>query len=103
MSEDQEPPRTRQALKSVREVIEKARQSTEKALYRAAPVVHRSLASSVDAANKAFVKSMKTIDGATAGDQARLLKAYRKVLSGQVEFVDSRIRALEDKRQKPGA
>lgn len=103
MSEAQESPRTRQALKSVREVIEKAQESTEKALYRAAPVVHKSLAASVDAANKAFVKSMKTIDGATAGDQAKLLEAYRKVLSGQVEFVDSRLRTLEDKRQKPGA
>ncbi|MDG6988402.1 MAG: hypothetical protein JRN21_03650 [Nitrososphaerota archaeon] len=103
VSEDRGSPRTKQTLKSVREIIEKAQESTERALHRAAPVVQKSLGASVDAANKAFMKSMKTIDGATAGDQARLLKAYRKVLSGQAEFVDSRIRALEEKGRKPAA
>lgn len=101
VSGEQAPPRTQQALKSVKEIIEKAQDSTEKALYRAAPVVQKSLVTSVDAANKAFAKTMRTVDGATAGDQARVLRAYRKVLSGQIEFVDSRIKAIEEKGQKP--
>lgn len=85
-------------LKTVRELLEKAEDSARKALNKAAPAVQKSVETSVDAAAKGFAATMKSIDGATSKEQLELLKAYRKVLGGQVDFVDSRIRALEAKK-----
>lgn len=89
--------KARQTLKSLREILEKAESSAHDALEKAAPVVQRSLDLSMETAMKGFIKTMKTIDGATAGDQVKLLKAYRNLLGGQIEFVDARIRSLQEK------
>jgi vacuolar-type H+-ATPase subunit E/Vma4 len=89
----------KQTLKSVKEMLEKAEATTHKALSKAAPAVQRSLDVSIEAASKGFAATMKSIDGATASDQAKLLRAYKKFLAGQVDFVESRIRDLEAKSQ----
>lgn len=73
-------------LKTVRELLEKAEDSARKALNKAAPAVQKSVETSVDAAAKGFAATMKSIDGATSKEQLELLKAYRKVLGGQVDF-----------------
>jgi hypothetical protein len=86
-------------LKSVKELLEKAEESTHKALDKAAPAMQKSIDVSIEAAANGFTATMKSIDGATSGDQVKLLRAYRKFLSGQADFVDSRIRALEGKAQ----
>ena len=44
---------------------------------------------------------MESIGGAACGDPVKLLRAYRKFHSGQVDFVDSRIKDLVDKGQSP--
>jgi hypothetical protein len=97
MSPDEVARKAKQTYKSVKEMIDKAEGSTQKAIDRAAPVFAKSLDMSLEAASNAFQKTIKAIDGATAGDQARLFRAYKKVLEGQVGFVDAKIRALEDK------
>ena len=99
MSSDQVAKKAKETLKSVRELLEKAEDSTHRALDRAAPALQKSLAASMEAAAKGFGATMRSIDGATGGDQVKLLRAYRKFLSGQVDFVDSRIKDLEDKAQ----
>ncbi len=90
---------TRNTLKTVRELLEKAEDSARKALDRTAPAVQKSVETSMDAASKGFAATMKSIDGATTKEQLEVLRAYRKVLGGQVDFVDSRIKALEAKKQ----
>jgi vacuolar-type H+-ATPase subunit E/Vma4 len=100
MSTDQMTERAKQTMKTVKELLEKAEQSTHKALEKAAPAVQRSIDASVEAAAKGFSATMQTIDGSTMEDQLKLLKAYRKFLGGQADYVDSRIRALEDKLPK---
>ncbi len=87
----------RSALKSMRELLERAEDSAKKALNKATPAVQRSVVTSMDAAAKGFNATMKSIDNATSREQLDLLKAYRRLLGGQVDFVDSRIRALESK------
>ncbi|MDG6929599.1 MAG: hypothetical protein JRN29_06150 [Nitrososphaerota archaeon] len=77
----------------------KAVVSTQRTVEKATPVIQKSLEASLEAAGAAFTRTVKTIDGATAGDQARLFRAYRKILAGQIGYVDSRIAALEEKRQ----
>ncbi len=84
-------------LQTVRELLEKAEDSARKALDKATPAVQKSVVTSMDTAAKGFNATMKSIDGATKKEQLELLRAYRKVLGGQVDFVDSRIRALESK------
>ncbi len=85
-------------LQSVKELLEKAEESARTALNKATPAVQKSVVTSMDAAAKGFNATMKSIDGATSKEQLELLKAYRKVLGGQVDFVDSRIKTLESKQ-----
>lgn len=99
MSTEQVSETAKKTLKTVRELLEKAEASTHKALEKAAPAVSKSIDSSIEAASKGFNSTMKTIDGATVGDQVKLLKAYRKFIGGQADYVDNRIRTLEDKIQ----
>ena len=97
MSTVQASERAKQTLKSVKELLEKAEDSAQKAFNKAAPAVEKSVGASIDAASKGFTATMKSIDGATTREQMDLLRAYRKVLGGQLDFVDSRIRTLESK------
>jgi hypothetical protein len=99
MSSEQVAQKARQTLESVKKMLERAEDSTHKVLVRAAPAVTKSLDASMEAASKGFLKTVKTIDGATTGDQAKLFRAYKKLLEGQVEFVDARIKTLEDRAQ----
>ncbi len=101
MSSDQVTEKAKQTWKSVKEMLEKAEESTHKALEKAAPAVAKSIDSSLETAAKGFNTTIKSIDGATGGDQVKLLRAYRRFLSGQVDFVDSRIRDLEQKTKSP--
>jgi soluble cytochrome b562 len=84
-------------LKTVRELLEKAEESARTALNKATPAVQKSVSTSMDAATKGFNSTMKSLDGATTREQLGVLKAYRRVLGGQIDFVDSRIRTLESK------
>ena len=102
MSSEPVKDRAKQTLKTVRELLEKAEDSTHKALDKAAPKVQKSIDSSMEAAARGFSSTMKTIDGATSGDQVKLLKAYRRFLGGQVDFVEARIRNLEEKTGEGG-
>ena len=95
MSTDEVSEKTRQALKSVRELLEKAEQTARKELTKAAPAVQKSLDASLEAAANGFNATMKTVDSRTEQEQLGLLKGYRKFLAGQIEFVDSRIRSIE--------
>ncbi len=97
MSTAQVTEKAKQTLKSMRELLEKAEESTNKALEKAAPTVQKSIDSSLEAAAKGFNATLKSIDGATLEDQVKLLQVYRKFLGGQADFVDGRIRTLEEK------
>ncbi|MDG7007015.1 MAG: hypothetical protein JRN06_02085 [Nitrososphaerota archaeon] len=100
MSTEQVTERAKQTLKTMKEFLEKAEESTQRTLEKAAPTVQKSIDASVEAAAKGFSATMQTIDGATMEDQLKLLRAYRKFLGGQADFVDGRIRVLEDKLPK---
>ena len=98
-SSDQVTKKAKETLKIVRELLEKAEDSTHRVLERAAPAVQKSVDASMEAAAKGFSSTMKSIDGVAARDQVKLLRAYRKFLSGQADLVESRIRALERKSE----
>ncbi len=85
-------------LKAMRELLEKAEDSARNALAKAAPAVQKSVETSMDAASKGFAATMKSLDGATTREQLEVLKAYRRLLGGQIDFVDSRIKSLETKK-----
>jgi vacuolar-type H+-ATPase subunit E/Vma4 len=93
--------RARETLKSVKELLTKAEESTQRALNRASPAIQKSVDVSMQAASKGFTATMRAIESAAVEDQVKLLKVYRKFLSGQVQFVDSRITSL-DKGKNPG-
>lgn len=102
MSSDQVTQKAKETLKLVRELLEKAQESTHTALEKAAPAVQKSIDSSMEAAAKGFSSTMKSIDDMAKGDQVKLLKTYRKFLSGQADFVESRIKALEERSRQAG-
>ncbi|MDG6946894.1 MAG: hypothetical protein JRN44_00030 [Nitrososphaerota archaeon] len=100
LASESPPPEPRSALKTLRDALEKAASMTQKTIEKATPALQRSLDASMDAAAAAFTRTMKTIDGGTTGDQAALLGAYRKLLAGQLEYVDARIKALEERQAR---
>lgn len=97
MSSEDLSEKAKQTLKAVKELLEKAEESTQKALEKAAPKLQKSVDTSMDAAAKGFTSTMKAIDGATGREQLELLKAYRRFINGQGALVDSRISVLEEK------
>lgn len=100
MSTDPVTERAKQTLKTMKELLEKAEASTHKALEKAAPAVSKSIDTSLEAAAKGFNVTLQSIDAATVDDQAKLLRAYKKFLGGQADYVDKRIRDLEQKQSK---
>lgn len=100
MSSEKVAQKARQTLKGVKELLEKAEETTGKVLEKAAPALQRSVDTSMEAAASGFNATMKSIEGATAGDQVKLLNAYKKFLAGQMEFVDARVRDLEKPRSQ---
>ena len=103
MSSDQVTDRAKQTLESIKDLLEKAEETTHRALEKAAPALQRSIDTSMEAAGKGFSATMKSIDGVTNADQVKVLKAYRKVLAGQLDFVDARIKTIETKTNKTPA
>ena len=103
MSSDQVSEKAKQTLESVKELLEKVEEATHRALERAAPVLQKSIDTSMETAAKGFSATMKSIEGTTSADQVKLLRAYRKFLAGQADFVDARIRAMEEKTKAPSA
>ena len=83
------------------EMLEKAEDTTHKVLEKAAPALQKSIDTSMEAAANGFNSTMKSIDGATVDDQIKLLRAYRKFLAGQVNFVEDRIKAHEETAKSP--
>ena len=75
MSAEQTEGRTKQTLKVVKDLLEKAEVSTQKSLGKAAPAV-KSIDASLEAAARGFNSTLQTIDGATVEDQVMLLRAY---------------------------
>ena len=101
MSTEEVRQKAKDALKSVREVIEKTEAAAHEALDRAAPALQKSIDASMDAAAKGFTATMKSVEGATTVDQVKILKAYRKFLAGQAGYVEARIKDLEGSQKRP--
>ena len=89
------PEKTRDTLKSIRELLEKAEQMARKELTKAAPAVQKSLDASLEVAARGFNATMKNIDARTEKEQLGLLEAYGKFLAGQTEFVETKLRSLQ--------
>lgn len=96
-STEQVSARAKEALKSVKELLQKVEETTTKELDRVAPSVAKSLNSSFDAAAKGFASTLKTIDSRTGKEQLELLSAYRRFLAGQLAYVDSKLDGLKQK------
>ena len=89
------PEKTRDTLKSIMELLEKAEQTARKELTKAAPAVQKSLDASLEAAARGFNATTKNIDARTEMEQLGLLKAYGKFLAGQTGFVETKVRSLQ--------
>ncbi len=86
-------------------MLEKAEEAVQKELSKAAPAVQKSLDTSLESAAKGFSSTIETIDTRTEREQMELLKAYKRFLSGQSSFVESKLKALDERvdsrNQKP--
>ncbi|QQG48995.1 MAG: hypothetical protein HY247_01380 [archaeon] len=105
VSVDKVSRKAKETLKVLKEAVENAQETVRKEVDRAAPSLQKSMDSSLDSAAKGFSSAMKTIDTTTEREQLGLLRAYRKFLSGQSDYVDSRVRSLEERSRakKPAA
>lgn len=97
MSSEELSVRAKDALRVVREKLEKAEEAAHKGVLKAAPALQKSLDGSFEAASKGFNATMKTIGSATEREQLPLLRAYNRFLTGQAEYVQSRIKTLEER------
>ena len=75
MSSEQVSQKAKETFKSLMEMLERAEDTTHKVLEKAAPTLQRSIDTSMEAAANGFNATMKSIDGATVGDQIKLLRA----------------------------
>lgn len=78
-------------------MLEKAELTVHMELKKAAPSVQKSLDNSLEAVAKAFDSTIRTIDSKTETEQIGLLKAYRKFLTEQAEFVEVKLKRLEER------
>ena len=91
----------KETFKSVRELLIALRKATHEQLTRTAPRVARTLDKSFDRASRSLSDTLKLISKKTNREQLELLKAYRSFLQKQTEFVEAKIRALEDQQPSP--
>jgi hypothetical protein len=84
---------------TLKELREKTEARMMKEINQAVPAVQRSLGATVDAATKGFDMTMKSISSHTEKEQLELLRAYRRFLSGQLKFVDFRLKEIEKRAQ----
>ena len=97
LSTDQMADKAKETIKALREVLERAEEAARTGISKAAPAIQKSLDNSLEAASKGFAGTMKTIDSVTEKEQLPLLRAYGKFLSGQAEYVEARVRVLEER------
>ncbi len=105
MSSEQVATKAKETWRAVKDILEKAEDTVHKELSKAAPAVQKSLDASLEGAAKGFGATMKKIDARTEREQLELLKAYKRFLSGQVDFVEAKLKSLENradsKKQDP--
>ena len=90
---------TRDTWDTLKELLDRTEAQVRKEVNQAAPVVRRSVGASIEAATRGFDSTMKKISHHTETEQLELLKAYHRFLSGQIDFVDSRLKELEHHSQ----
>ncbi|HZW85259.1 MAG TPA: hypothetical protein VFE91_05095 [Nitrososphaerales archaeon] len=97
MSTEQVAGKAKETIKALKEALERAEEAAQKGISKAAPAIQKSLDNSLEAASKGFASTMKTIDSVTEREQLPLLRAYGKFLSGQAEYVEARVKVLEER------
>jgi len=97
MSTSQAAEKAKDAWESFKELLAKTDAEVRKEINQATPVVQRSVGASIETATKTFDSTMKSISKRTEKEQLELLKAYRKFLSSQSDFVDSRLKNLDER------
>ena len=97
MSTSQATEKAKDAWESFKELLAKTDAEVRKEINQAAPAVQRSVGASIDTAAKTFDSTMKSISKHTEREQLELLKAYGRFLSSQSDFVDSRLKALDER------
>ena len=90
---------TKDAWESFKELLAKTDAEVTKQIRQATPVVQRSVGASIETATRGFDSTMKGISKHTEREQLELLKAYRKFLSSQSEFVDARLKGLDERKE----
>ena len=98
MSAEEVKLRLKETVRSVRELIIALRKVTHDQLARTAPKVAHTLDKSFDRASKGLSDTLTLISKKTSREQLELLNAYKSLLQKQTEFVEGRIRALEEKQ-----
>lgn len=97
MSSNQVVSKTKDTWETLKDLLEKTEAQVRKEISQAAPVVQRSVGGSIEAATRGFDFTMKSISNHAEQEQLELLKAYRRFLSGQLGFVDIRMKELEQR------
>ena len=76
-------------------LLEKAEAETRRGLRGASPEVGYYLRVPMEAAIRAFDGTMKSISNSSEREQVELLKTYRGLLTGQMGFVEARLKELD--------
>jgi hypothetical protein len=102
MSTNQATEKAKDAWESFKELLAKTDAEVRKEINQAAPVVQRSVGASIETATRTFDSTMKSISKHTEREQLELLKAYKRFLSSQSDFVDSRMKNLDEQARDKG-
>ncbi len=91
----------RETVRSVKELLTALKKATHEQLSRTAPKVTHTLDKSFDRASKGLSDTLGLISKKASREQLELLKSYRSFLRKQSEFVEVKIRTMEQ-QEPPG-
>ena len=91
---NQDPTTMNDGWETLRNLLEKTEDEVRRELRAAPPEVGCYLRVPMEAAMRAFDGTMKSISNSSEKEQLELLKTYHSLLTGQMGFVEARLREL---------
>lgn len=99
MSSQEVKLRLEETIRSVRELLVALMKAAHEQLNRTPRIAHV-LDKVFDGVTKELSETLELISKRTSREQLELLEAYRSLLQKQMEFVEARIRVLEEDRSR---
>ena len=97
MGTNQDPMTMNDGWETLRNLLEKTEGEVRRELRAASPVVGCYLRVPMESAMRAFDGTMRSISNSSEKEQVEMLRTYHSLLTGQMGFVEARLRELDQR------